>query len=148
MKDDISKALFIIRNSPTLEDESIYKELLTRGLKQELAARLVEFLPLVYGRQILAAMNLRFPDKFKRRLPDGSISAERPFSSEPLWEEVTMSAREEISRGTSADELLAIGGRSAEFNVVNQLLNQGSKPEDIRLTPIVFTWPEKGPSKV
>ena len=49
------------------------------------------------------------------------------------------------SAQVSKQDILVIAARSAEFNAANQLLNRGSKLENLRFTPILLPWPESGP---
>lgn len=51
----------------------------------------------------------------------------------------------EIEHGISAQDLLSVAARSAEFDAANQLLNKGSKLQNIAFTPLVLNWPEDGP---
>ena len=88
---------------------------------------------------------MQFPNTFQRRLTNGTISSERLLSSEPVWNDAIEFARDEAERGISGEDLLAVAGRSAEFDAVNQLLNKGSNLRDIVLTPTLLTWLETGP---
>jgi hypothetical protein len=141
----ISRAVNIFRESPALSDYEIYLRVVAEGVEPKYAARLVEFLPMAYCRLILAANGTRFPDKFRRRIHDGTLSPERTFASEPAWMEVMRFAKTEQGQVT-ASELVAVAARSAEFDAVNQLLNRGAKAEDIALTTAVLSWPEEGPT--
>jgi hypothetical protein len=132
------------RQAPNLEDKEIYQALLAEGVERQLAAGLVEFLPIAYCRLILADSGLRFSTTFRRVLSDGTIR-EQPFSSEPVWNAAVAFARAEVERGATPKDLLAVAGRSAEFDAANQLLHSGSKLKDIALTVPLLTWPEIGP---
>jgi hypothetical protein len=70
---------------------------------------------------------------------------EQPLSSEPVWNAVVAYAHTEVERGVSSQNLLAVAARSVEFDVANQLLNKGSKLENIRFNVPVLGWPENGP---
>jgi len=87
----------------------------------------------------------RFSNMFQRRTAGGKLSAERPLSSEPVWQEGMSFAQAEAGRGVSKKDLLAVAGRSAEFDSANQLLNPGSQLEDLVLTTTLLKWPEEGP---
>jgi len=76
--------------------------------------------------------------------PKSTLSPERKLASAPAWTEVLRFAKAEQAQVTGS-ELIAIAARSAEFDAVNQLLNRGSKPQDIALTTVVLAWPEEGP---
>jgi hypothetical protein len=140
----ISEAVAILREFPNASDEEILRKLLAAGVERVVASRLVEFLPLAYLRLILSDSGIRFCDRFQRKLADGSLSAECPLDSEPLWAEIVSFARSEKHSGITGDALLVIAGRSSEFDAVNQLANRGSKLNEIVLTPTVFNWPEEG----
>src|SRR5580698_2432330 len=84
MNEEISRAVTIFRSSPNLKDEEVFVALINRGTEKELAARLVEFLPMAYSRLILSKSGARFADTFRRNLP-GGVSQEKPLSSEPVW---------------------------------------------------------------
>lgn len=53
--------------------------------------------------------------------------------------------RNELGRGVAPKDLLAVAGRSAEFDAANRLLNEGSNLQDVILTPAVLSWLESGP---
>jgi hypothetical protein len=146
MNDQISRAVAVFRNSPAKDGVELHSELVTAGIDRILSARLVEFLPIAYFRVMLANSGARFAETFQRRLPSGALSAERQLSSEPVWSVALEFARAEVARGVSKKDLLALAGRNAEFDAVNQLLNRGSKLENIRFTPVLFPWPESGPT--
>ena len=143
MEDTIARTVPILRDSPNLSDESIYHKLLEAGIEQQLAARLVELLPIAYCRVTMSNSGIRFSKTFRRKLADGSVQ-EREFSSEPVWDAANRFARAEIAKGVPRKDLLNIAARSAEFHAINQLLNQGSKMTNVRLTAPLFTWPEQG----
>jgi hypothetical protein len=144
MNENISIAVSVFRSSPQLKDEGIYQLLTAKGIERQLAARLVEFLPMVYCRLLLANSGAQFSDKFRRRLTNGG-SKNGVLSSEPVWNAAVAFARAERERGLSATDFLAVAAHSAEFDAANQLLNNGSKLEDLRFTPVSLSWPEEGP---
>ena len=100
---------------------------------------------MAYCRVILADSGVKFCERFQRKLPDGTLSAERPLDSDPLWAATLSFAWAEKRRGVSGKSLLAVAARSAEFDAVNRLANQGTKLSDTVLTPTVFQWQEDGP---
>jgi hypothetical protein len=123
----------------------ICRDLSAVGVDASTAARLVEFLPLVYFRVLMANSGVRFSGAYRRVRPDGTKSPPILFSSEPLWNQVMEFAEAEVRRGAHRQQLLVIAGRSAECEAVNKLLNQGSKLADVGLTEPLLPWPESGP---
>jgi hypothetical protein len=97
------------------------------GIEPGLAVRFVEFVPLAYGRLLLAPSGAQFSSVFQRRLPNSAISEPRPLSSEPIWDAVLSFAQAEIAKGISVEDFLAVAARSAEFQGANELLKSGSK---------------------
>lgn len=144
LNEQISEAVSIFRASRNLDDKGIYEVLILKGFEHRRAARLVEFLPLAYGRFLLGKSGARFSDAYQRMLP-GGVSEERPLSSEPVWNAALTFARTESENGISVENFFAVAGRSAEFQAANQLLNKGSKLENLAFTPYLLPWPESGP---
>ncbi|SRR6266513_3962637 len=145
LNETISMAVEILRSGANLEDVAVFRKLVEQGVERREAARLVEFLPMVYCRLILANSGLRFPDTYQRTLPDGTFSTLAQLASEPLWNYAIAFATAEIKSGKKGRDLLLIAGRSAEFDAANKLLNEGAKPKDIRFDAPTLRWPESGP---
>ena len=145
MHSDISKAVALLRSSPHLDDDELYRVLVAGGMDRQRAARLIEFLPPVYTRLVLHDSGVRFSDKFRRLLSNGGTSYEGSLSDEPVWNDAMKFASDEAQRGLTKQDLFAIAGRSAEFRAINQLLHQGSKLENIKGMPLILPWPELGP---
>ena len=144
MNENISKAVAIFRTSPYSEDVEVYRRLTADGVDPQVAARLVEFLPIAYSRLILASSGARFSNTFRRMLSDGTHQT-RLLSSEPVWNAAVAFALGEAERNVPGRDLIAVAAHSAEFHAANQLLQKGSKLEDLILTPPVLTWDECGP---
>jgi hypothetical protein len=144
MIEDIIKAVAIFRISADRTEEDIYQELVNEGVEAQRAARLVEFLPLVYCRLVLRNSGARFSNTFQRKQASGTFK-ELPLSSDPVWSEAMAFAHAEAQNGISARDLLAVAARSAEFDAANQLLNKGSKLENITFAAPILSWPETGP---
>lgn len=86
-----------------------------------------------------------FPILLKRRQANGTLSSEWLLTSSPVWGNVLAFAQEEVKHGVSREDMLAVAGRSAEFDAVNQMLNKGSNLKQIVLTTTLLMWPEDGP---
>ena len=138
----IAQAVTTMRRVPDADDLSLFGALRELGMKAPLAARLVEFVPLVYCRLLLSRAGVHFSDYFRRGNAESELT---PFVSDPVWNAVLEFAETERNGGFQYHEFVAVAGRSAEFQGVNDLLNQGSKPQDIALLPVVLPWSEEGP---
>ncbi len=135
MQVEIAKAVAIIRNSPELLDEDIFRRLTETGLAPRTAARIVEFLPAAYCRVLLEHAGVRFAETFQRHRSDGSISPHMPLAKEPIWREAIEFAHNEIEGGVSHQGRLQVAARSAEFQAINNLLKEGSKLEHLVVGP-------------
>ncbi len=145
LNQDISRALAIFRDSSSAGDVEIFWTLVNSGIERRCAARLVEFLPMVYCRILLSDSGARFAKTVRRRLPDGGLSAETPLSAEPIWNAALEVAKAEAERGVPRKDIWLLAARSAEFDAANQLLQKGSKLTDVVFTEPILTWPENGP---
>jgi hypothetical protein len=132
--DILRRAVAIIRRMPELEDGQLMTLLVAEGISAPLASSCVAFVPLVYGRLLLANKGIHFSDSFQRQLPGGGHSTPMFFTSEPVWNAAESFARAEVEGGLSPKDLLAVALRSAEVHAVDALLEQGSKLQDIHLT--------------
>jgi hypothetical protein len=141
MKEEIRRAVSILRSSPALSDDVLLRNLVESGIDRGSAARLIQFLPMAYCRLILGASGARLSDTFRRILPDGRISSEHLLSSEPFWAVAAAFARAELEQGVPGEDLLVLAARSAEFDAANQLLNQGSKLGNLAFGPPLLLWP-------
>lgn len=143
--DAIVRAVALLRSRPDLDDVGVYRVLAGQGVERPMAARLVQFLPMIYCRLIFLKSGLRFPETYRRVLADGTYSCSVSLSGDSLWNEASKFAEAEIESGANSQSLLAIASRSAEFDAANKLLNSGGKLEDIKFTEPLLLWPTSGP---
>jgi hypothetical protein len=141
MNNDIRRAVAILRESPTLKDQDIYKLLVSDGVERQSAALLVVFLPMVYCRLLLANSGARFSDKYRSVLPDGTMSPLKRLASEPIWNEAMEFAEAEIKSGVIGEDVIAIAGHGAEFHATNRLLERGSKLDNVTFDAPAIRWP-------
>jgi hypothetical protein len=73
------------------------------------------------------------------------MSPVKLLGGEPLWNEALEFAKAEIEGGVSGQDVLTIAGRSAEFHAANQLLERGSKLENLGFDVPTIRWTELGP---
>ena len=138
----IASALTIFRNSPELDDESVFWALVDSGVERSLAASIFEFLPSAYCRVLLLKSGVRFSNSFIRA---ASPLKTQSLSAEPVWVPLLAYAESEIRGGATSQEIMMVAGRSAEFQAINQMLHKKAELKNIVLTPILLPWPESGP---
>jgi hypothetical protein len=114
----------------------IREELERVGVPRRLAAEIVEFLPLALARALLDGMGVHFEDHYVRQTASGNIIGEKLLTDEPVFREGLALANEVSVDGAV---YLAVAGWSAEYRAINQAMNSGSRPEDLRCAPpVVF----------
>jgi hypothetical protein len=142
MDEAIAITLAIFRNSPQLDDKSVFRALVERGIERSLAAQIVEFLPSAYCRVFFLNSGAQFSNSFTRTESPRKIQS---FSWLPVWVTFLAYAESEIRGGAGRHQLMMVAGRSAEFHAINQLLDKGSELKNVVLTPMSLQWPENGP---
>lgn len=114
----------------------IRQELEKAGVSHRLAAEIVEFLPLALARALLDGMGVHFEDHYVRQTARGRVIGHKPLADEPVFREGLALANE-----LSGDSVmfLAVAVWSTEYKAINQAMNSGSRPEDLRCAPpVVF----------
>ena len=113
----------------SLTDREILGMLGNNGIDLSNARQIVIFLPVAFCRQLLPTV------AWKDQYYDKAGEVKKFSQTEPylvIWQ-VTSSY---FSSEPDKDVIMKIGGRSAEFHVINELLNAGGKLEEIELTPM------------
>jgi hypothetical protein len=140
---ETATALTAFKDFSNDSDAQIHSRLVAGGMDRRTAARLIEFIPAACCRLLLSKSGVHFSEKFRRVDGDARFTVQS-LNTEPVWREV-WSYVSEIGAMQTPTTILEIAARSAEFNAVNQLLNNGSTPQNIRLGPTTFAWPDCGP---
>jgi hypothetical protein len=123
-------AVQIFLKHPSATESELVGKISAGVGSSDLAERLVEFVPLAFGRIILVRAGVQLPGRFVRMLDDGTFTPECPLEAEPVWKPAMDFARRAETR-LSKDEFLAIAARSAEFDAVNKACQAGSNPKDL-----------------
>lgn len=140
MNNDIPMAVELLRRCPELDDQQLYRALTGKGVSSPTAARLVVLIPIAYGRIILERAGACLSATFREERSQG-MSKELALTSEPLWDPIITFAKNEVAQGASSQEIMLIAGRSAEFEAANQLLNSGSKLQNLAFGSPTIAWP-------
>lgn len=125
------------RQSP---DEALTDALIASGRSRAEAERLLIFMPIAFARVLLNDLGVMFPGTYKLQTPSGELVSRR-FMAQPVFYAATAVAK----MGHDRDTFLAVAGRSAEFKVVNQALNDGSKPKHLLLSEPILSLPNDEP---
>ncbi len=116
----------------------IYDLLISEGWDEITCSKAVAFIPIAFCRLLLIDSGVSFSENYICIKSDSKEREEKSFFSEPFFCKACDIAKN-TSKTHNSDYFLAIAGRSAEFRTINQLLNNGSSLENIKLTsPMIF----------
>ncbi len=114
-----------------VDDAVVIHRLKDRGMNETEAREILIFLPIVFVRFWLPGV--RWHDFYYE--VNGSGEIRREYADDIAFGIVHEVAGEYFRNGPVPETIIKIGGRSAELNVINQLLQAGGKLEDVTLTP-------------
>lgn len=135
--DAVRRYLRLLTNDPDRDDDALVDALTEGGVPAGMAAAVVALVPAVAGRQVLDGLGIAFSPTFivldaSGRKVGGGLVEGHP---------VTEATRSLLPAVLTSPAFQAIVLRGAEFDAVNQALNQGAAPEDLVLGPLVLRLP-------
>src|SRR5262245_9638619 len=122
------------REIPDADEDQLVQAMIGKGLSEEEAERALAFVPMAFGRYLLAPFIPVFPDTYEIRDPDSDRRARGELSSEPVY----LAAYEYAQAHGRDEDVLRIGGFSAEMRIANQLVAGGSEIGDARFTESIL----------
>ena len=132
---DIKKSIEIIGNSKSLENDELLSLLKQNGIEENNGIEIITFLPIAFVRKWLA--DLDWPNTYLEQYSDSKRISKR-FSDNPQYLEMEKIVDYYWNDKPNNDVIVNIAGRSAEFNAINKLLNDGGKLTDIKLTETII----------
>jgi hypothetical protein len=132
--DDLINLSEIFVDAP--DDEALTKVVESKGYKKELAERFVAFLPIAFGRIVIAQIaDVSFTLNYKVK----ETSNEYSLTNEPIYNLAHDLAVESYEKGRITREVYsAIALRSAELVAVNKALNAGEDINGANFSTIVL----------
>ncbi|WP_309711434.1 DUF6348 family protein [Armatimonas sp.] len=119
---------------PDGSEETLVEAMIARGIVRPTADRAFKFTQLVCGRSILGNLLPKFALDYHFFDAHGTITESGKLADDPLFCLIA-DALPELMALPSFKTLLIF---SSEFNTVNKMLHNGSKPENIQLGPVGF----------
>jgi len=112
-------------------DERLLKRILEYNISEYNAKKLICLIPIAFGRKLMKKIN--FPDFY---ILNGKDKIK--YSEDIVYIEIEKIIEKIIVKGIKSNDLIKIGGRSAEFHAVNSLLNQNPNVDwsEIRMEPV------------
>lgn len=128
----VEKAILFINSSEKdLDEDTLFKKLCEICENNFEAQEIYVFLPIVFIRLFLPQVNW---DDTYNEIDSNKKETKKMFKSTESYQ-IILQASEKHFKNLPKESILKIAGRSAEFNVINQLLlnNKTASIEDIKL---------------
>jgi hypothetical protein len=138
----IRRAVPVIAQHGSSDPVILLSWLLRAGLPRALAIRAVWFIPLAFGRELLASMGVVLSDTYIRMTEAGGVEDERPLAGEEMFREAVKLAAV-LAQELGQEVFSAVALQSSEMDAVNQALHAGIAPEGLVASPPVIIWPEE-----
>jgi hypothetical protein len=120
------------------EDEEIIRALTAQGVEERRAVRLVQFVPIAFCRFVFRGSGVQFADDYVVLGPDGQPAAQLPLAEDEVFREATAHCEAAAAAGQGAPYFLPVAARSGGFRAIQELMQKGARPEDIRTVPPVI----------
>jgi len=130
----VRHAISLVKTSTDVNtDEEFLSYLTSNGIEYTSAVEIVLFLPIAFVRQWLPTA--KWLDTYIEYI-DEKKQIERKYNDTKAYQIIWNVSTEYFANNPDKDTVFKIGGRSAEFNVVNKILleNPNSKLEDLKLS--------------
>ncbi|WP_153798781.1 hypothetical protein [Foetidibacter luteolus] len=134
----VKRAIVLVRNTNTVKtDEEFLNYLIENGIEFKAAVEILLFLPIAFVRHLIAT--LKWPDTYLE-LINADKKIERRYSETKSYQIIWNVTSEYFNDNPDKDTVFKIAGRSAEFNALNNLLNENpdSKLEDVEVSSTVI----------
>ncbi len=122
-----------------------HKELLTydkiiysfkkNGISEILANDIYIFLPIIFCQKLLPTVN--FHSSYYEQNSNGN-KTEKIFTENPIYNIIKLSADDYFQDNPNGEMVLKIASLSAEFSAINNVLIDGGKLEEIKLTKTII----------
>jgi len=132
---DWTRVAFDLLAQP-LADGEVVERLVEAGCPEEVARKLVGFIPTACGRVVLSRLGVAFSDNYRGTYDDGSLGAPQRLRADPSW-----NAAAQFVAALNARDPVAVhdvGTRSAEYNAVEKAVADGGHPADLVCVELVL----------
>jgi len=134
----VSRLAEIISPRVEFTEDDVYAAMAAAGVPPSVADRAYKFTQIAWGRALLAGIGINFSPEYTCFNGAGQVIETGSLAEQPYFAAAASSAH--VYAGTPGFERLAL--MAAEVHAVNELLNKGSKPENLATTaPALFMEP-------
>jgi hypothetical protein len=128
-------AVTTLLSQADLDDEEVMRFRVQQGIEESQARRLVQFIPIVFCRFVFRGSGVQFAENYVILGPDGQPKATLPIRDDPVFQQATAFCEGATAGGQGGAYFLPVAARSGGFKAVQELLQKGARPEDIRTGP-------------
>jgi hypothetical protein len=132
----LAEFIEVFHNNRQADNVTMAKILISKGIDEEIAWKVINFMPIAFNRVMLASEEINFKTTYVV-LIDDSTQMKKSLIEEDIFNQSILLAQSKIGN-MSGDIWLSVAGRSAEFHVINELLKSGSQLKDLRFTDIII----------
>lgn len=136
--DSIIKGVETFRDNLRADEQVLIQNLISQGIDEKTAGDLVDFIPIAFTRVGLDHLNIDFQDYVQYVDKIGRVKEKRKLIDIPIYAEAVRFAKEDAGLFVDNEEFLTIESYSAEFKVINDMLNKGSRIEDLVISPVTM----------
>jgi hypothetical protein len=157
-KEEIMRAVPVFAANKGSTSAGVVAALQRAGFDKSRAIDLMEFLPIAFARASLQGKGIQFAEYYVRVDDKKRERSRKKLIDEPVYREALGLVMEVKRQGKEV--IMAIASRSPELPVINQALQTGSRPEQVKLKPPALPWsddhkeppkpkpkPQKGPKR-
>ena len=140
-EDIVRRAIPIFVQNAEFNLEPIRIGLIIARLKRQEVERVIEFVPLAFGRSLLDGMGIAFEDDYVRVDKDGNERMRGKLADEPIYV-AALKLAPVVMQSMGQDAFMAVAMRSAELQATNEALNHGANPADLQASTPLLEWTE------
>ena len=107
------------------------------------ATRILEFMPIAFGRVLMKDSGVEFQDSYERRKPGARKGKEFAFAANRVFTESLKYAERQAASSSGLMSLNAVTVRSPEIKAIEDMVNKGTNAENIVLSKPVLGWTRK-----
>jgi len=107
------------------------------------AERILEFMPIAFGRVLMRDSGVEFQGTYERRKPGAKSGREFQIGANQIYVESVAYAKRQAKRESGMEVLTAVANRSPELKAIQDKVNEGVEPQNIVLSKPILGWTRK-----
>ena len=134
----VQRSLPAFSSVPTGDWAALEAAIVRSGVPPSVAADVIAFMPLAFGRVLLDGMGIEFSSEYATPASAAEGRTVGSLVEHPMYAGAHMMASGMLARQADGDALVSTALWSSEFSAVNQALHAGSSTSDLVAGPPVI----------